>query len=83
MKNNRIKKTIGMAIIAAGLSSSIAQAVPWCHQGTIVQIADVNWGESSILANYPGVVPPWVVGNVDMHITFMADHIDLDNVGVA
>ena len=74
MKNNRLKKTIGMAIIAAGLSSSIAQAVPWCHQGTIVQIADVNWGESSILANYPGVVPPWVVGNVDMHITFMSTH---------
>lgn len=72
MKNHQLKTTVGMMIIAAGLSSTIAQAVPWCHQGTIVQIADVNWGESSILANYPGVVPPWVVGNVDMHITFMS-----------
>lgn len=74
MKNNSLKKSISMIIIAAGLSSTIAQAVPWCHQGTIVQIADVNWGESSITANYPGVVPPWVVGNVDMHITFMSTH---------
>lgn len=78
MKNKKLKKTIGLMIVAAGLSSTIAQAVPWCHQGTIVQIADVNWGESSIIANYPGSIPgdipPWVVGNVDMHITFMSTH---------
>ena len=72
MKKNILKKSIGMIIVAAGLSSTVAQAEQWCNHGTIVQIADVNWGESSILANYPGVVPPWVVGNVDMHITFMA-----------
>ncbi len=73
MKNNTFKKSISLLIVAAGLSSSVAQAVTWCHGGTIVQIADVNWGESSIIANYPGSIPGdiplWVVGNVNIHIT--------------
>jgi len=76
MKNNKLKKSINMLIIAAGLSSTLAQAVPWCHRGTIVQIADVTWGESSIVANYPGSIPgdipPYIVGNVNNHITFMS-----------
>ncbi|MCX7552281.1 hypothetical protein OS175_00195 [Marinicella sp. S1101] len=78
MKKFNLKKSITAALVITGLSASLAHAVPWCHQGTIVQIADVNWGESSIIANYPGSIPadipPWVTGNVDMHITFMATH---------
>ncbi len=74
MKKIKYKKSIGLLIVAAGMATTIAQAVPWCHKGTIVQIADVHWGESSILANYPGGVPgglpPVIYGNVDTHITF-------------
>ncbi|MCH4294660.1 hypothetical protein MJ923_10150 [Shewanella sp. 3B26] len=57
MKNGHIK--IGALLVAMSLSS-LAQAVPWCYRGTIVQIADVSWSESQILANYSGTVPAGV-----------------------
>jgi hypothetical protein len=37
--------------------SSVAQAVPWCHRGTIVQIANVNWSQAQIMANFSGAIP--------------------------
>lgn len=80
MKNKTFKKTISLILITAGLSSTIAQADIWCKNGTIVQIADVNWGESSIIANYPGSIPAdipaWVFNAniVDMHITDTSTH---------
>lgn len=78
MKHLHLKHTIGLVLIITAFSTSIANAVPWCHNGTIVQIADVSWGESSIIANYPGSIPgdipPWVTTDVDHHITFEATH---------
>lgn len=70
----KIKKGICSLILI--ISCANTQAIPWCHGGTIVQIADVNWNQSSIEANYPGIlpdsIPDWVVGNVNMHITFVS-----------
>jgi len=69
-------KTLGQLSVLSMLSINIALAVPWCHLGTKVQIADVSWDEASIVANYPGSIPgdipPWIVGNTNMHITFMS-----------
>lgn len=52
-----MKKLILSTLAASALLSLSAQAVPWCHRGTIVQIADVNWSEAQILANFYGSVP--------------------------
>lgn len=60
--------SVGMAML-----SGVAQAVPWCHKGTIVEIADVNWSESQILANFTGSVPGGVA-DPEVYKTFHATH---------
>lgn len=60
-------------IIAASLFSSAASAVPWCHRGTIVQIADVQWSQAQIMANFSGSVPPGVY-DPEYYITATATH---------
>jgi hypothetical protein len=52
-----MKKKLIFSAIAATFLSSVVQAVPWCHRGTIVQIADVQWTQAQILANFTGSVP--------------------------
>lgn len=73
IKMKLTKKTCSLFLMMSWIN---VQAVPWCHNGTIVQIADVSWNESSIEANYPGTlpdsIPDWVVGNVNMHIAFVS-----------
>jgi hypothetical protein len=69
-----MKKLLIAAAIGSTLLSSVAQAVPWCYKGTIVQIADVNWSESQILANFTGTVPGGVV-DPEVYITSTATHI--------
>lgn len=44
-------------LLLAATASMQANAVPWCYKGTIVQIADVNWTQAQILANFTGSVP--------------------------
>jgi hypothetical protein len=66
------KKLLGIAI-GATLLSSAAQAVPWCHQGTIVEIADVNWSGAQIAANYTGPAPVGVY-DLEVYKTFTATH---------
>lgn len=64
------KLIIGLAALAATLSG-ITQAVPWCHRGTILQIADVNWNQSQILANFSGTIPAGVL-DPEVYTTFNA-----------
>ena len=74
MKNsNIIKKSLLAVIGTLALSSSLAQAVPWCHGGTIVEIQDVTWNESNIDSNFSGSVPSGVT-YPNMYITFTATH---------
>jgi len=53
------KKLIALAVTATFITG-VAEALPWCHRGTIVQIADVSWSEANILANFLGTVPTGV-----------------------
>ena len=55
---NKTNKTISIFALLLVLSISTGNAVPWCHHGTIVQIQNVNWSQASILANFPGSIPP-------------------------
>lgn len=48
---------LSSAIAAFSFIATSAQAVPWCWKGSIVQIADVSWNQSQILANFNGPVP--------------------------
>jgi len=62
-------KKLLVIIIGAILLAGTAHAVPWCHKGTKVQIADVSWSEASILANFLGSVPGGVT-DINRYITF-------------
>ncbi|MCL1038069.1 hypothetical protein L2750_13010 [Shewanella submarina] len=53
-KSNLLK--ISSLLLATSMAP-LAQAVPWCHGGTIVQIADVSWTQSQIMANFSGPIP--------------------------
>ena len=53
-KSNLLKLS---ALMLAASAAQIAHAVPWCHGGTIVQIADVTWSQSQIMANFSGSIP--------------------------
>ena len=68
-----LKKLLISVALGSALLSNVAQAVPWCHHGTIVQIADVNWTEAQILANYTGTYPtPTYVIDAQVYITYNA-----------
>lgn len=71
--HNMKKLLLSAAVGAALLSSGAAQAVPWCHGGTIVEIADVNWSQAQILANFTGSVPGGVL-DPEVYKTFHATH---------
>ncbi|MEC4725347.1 hypothetical protein HWQ46_07285 [Shewanella sp. D64] len=59
---NKLTTVVGtLGFLACLGASSIAQAVPWCHTGTIVQIANVNWSQAQIMANFTGGIPGGVV----------------------
>ena len=66
-----MKKLLIAAAVGATFLSSVAQAVPWCHQGTIVQIADVNWSGAQINANFTGSIPTYVA-DPEVYVTFTA-----------
>jgi hypothetical protein len=68
-----MKKLLIIAAVGATLLSSVAQAVPWCHHGTIVQIANVNWSGAQIAANFTGSVPGGVA-DAEVYTTFTATH---------
>ena len=76
MKTKRLKKILCLVSMATIVPFGSASAHKWCHNGTIVQIGDVNWNESVIIANYPGIVPDdipdWVFDNIDHHIAYEA-----------
>ena len=52
-----MKKGLILLALGTSLLSGVASAVPWCHRGTIVQIADVTWSQAQILANFSGSIP--------------------------
>ena len=66
------KKLLALSVGVA-MFSGVAQAVPWCHKGTIVEIADVSWTQSQILANFTGSVPAGVY-DPESYITHTATH---------
>lgn len=68
-----MKKLLIVAAVGATFLSSVAQAVPWCHKGTIVQIANVNWTGAQIAANFTGTVPGGVA-DAEVYKTFTATH---------
>ncbi|GGI90587.1 hypothetical protein GCM10007978_30300 [Shewanella hanedai] len=70
-KNNiKLTTVLGTLGILTCLGvSSIAQAVPWCHRGTIVQIADVNWSQAQIMANFTGSIPGGVA-DTEVYTTY-------------
>ncbi len=59
--------------VGAALLSTTASAVPWCHRGTIVEIADVNWSQAQILANFSGGIPSGVL-DPEYYTTYTATH---------
>lgn len=64
-----------LSLIAASLvllSSTAAQAVPWCWRGTIVEIQDVTWNGSQILTNFGGGPVPGGVLNPDYFKAYTA-----------
>jgi len=55
MKIKSIKLILGLSVFIAGSAS----AVPWCHGGTIVNVATVNWSGITTDAMASGIpVPP-------------------------
>lgn len=68
-----MKKRLISIALGTALLSTAAQAVPWCHRGTILQIADVTWNQSQILANFTGTVPGGVY-DPERYVTFTATH---------
>ena len=66
------KLLVAAAVGAAFLSSTAAQAVPWCWKGHIVEIGDVQWTQSQIIANFgPTTIPPYMT-DPDRFIAFTA-----------
>jgi hypothetical protein len=68
-----MKKLLIIAAVGATLLSSVAQAEPWFHHGTIVQIANVNWSGAQIAANFTGSVLGGVA-DAEVYKTFTATH---------
>ena len=68
-----MKKGLLTIALGLGLMSGAATAVPWCHKGTIVQIADVSWSQAQILANFSGSIPPSVY-DPEYYVTYTATH---------
>ncbi|WP_394393227.1 hypothetical protein [Shewanella woodyi] len=64
-----IKAATALTVLACLGISSIAQAVPWCHRGTIVQIADVTWNQAQIMANFTGSIPGGVA-DTEVYTTY-------------
>lgn len=68
MKRNVKTWPMLAATVALGFSSLAAQAVPWCYRGTIVTIANANWSQAQIMANFTGSVPSGVL-DPEVYIT--------------
>ncbi|MGI2258207.1 hypothetical protein [Shewanella sp. GXUN23E] len=68
-----LSATLTTLLLASTVISGLAQAVPWCYRGTIVQIADVTWGQSQILANFSGTIPGGVA-DPEYYITSTATY---------
>ncbi len=67
MKMNTLKIILGMSVFIAGSAS----AVPWCHGGTIVDVATVNWS-GYVTENMAGSIP--VPPLVDSPARYQAYH---------
>ncbi len=68
MKVNHFKKIIGLSVLMAAQAS----AVPWCHNGTIVQVASVNWSGATTVAMAGGITAPPSVSDPDRYQVFHA-----------
>lgn len=66
------KLMIAATLVTSTLSLT-AEAVPWCYRGTVVEIADVNWTQGHINANFFGSVPSGVA-DPEVYITHTATH---------
>ncbi len=68
-----MKRLLSLFTAGTLLLSGAANAVPWCYGGTIVQIADVNWSQAQILANFSGSIPSGVA-DPEVYITSTATY---------
>ncbi len=68
-----MKKSLIPFAFGASLLAGSASAVPWCHGGTIVEIADVSWSQAQIMANFSGSVPSGVI-DPEYYTTYTATH---------
>lgn len=70
---NKKRITILAALATAGMiASGNAQAVPWCHGGTIVTVADVQWSHADLLNETQGMTVPINVINADQYLASQA-----------
>lgn len=67
--------TFKKALLSLGLSSFIAVqavAVPWCHRGTIVEVADVTWSGATATAMASSIPVPVSVADPERYQIFHA-----------
>ena len=68
-----LRKTTMIAIAIAGLTAATsASAVPWCHGGTIVTVADVQWNHADLLYQTQNITAPPNVYNEDYYLAWTA-----------
>lgn len=68
MKIKKLKTALGLTVLIA----SQASAVPWCHRGTIVEVADVVWSGSTTVAMGSAYTAPPSVVDEDRYQVFHA-----------
>ncbi|MBV7316795.1 hypothetical protein [Shewanella sp. NIFS-20-20] len=73
IRTTSVKLTAALSLLISLGAVTMAQAVPWCHRGTIVQIADVSWSQAQIMANFTGSIPSFVA-DPEVYTTFTATH---------
>ncbi|MCO7224719.1 hypothetical protein [Pleionea sp. CnH1-48] len=67
---NNLRK---LFVVTAMTLSGAASAVPWCHGGTIVEIANISWTQSGINTHFTGPIPGGVV-DPQRYIAWEASH---------
>ncbi|MCB1581616.1 MAG: hypothetical protein R3E90_15070 [Marinicella sp.] len=70
MNIRKLKLALGLSVIVTAQAS----AVPWCHGGTIVEVANVVWSGSTTIAMASGYTAPPSVVDEDRYQVFHATH---------
>lgn len=68
-----MKKVILKSLVVLGvMASGHAAAVPWCHGGTIVEVANVTWSGTTTVAMASGIPVPPTISDPDRYQVFHA-----------